>query len=66
MQINFNGKTLEIAEPICLKDLLLKLSYHPDLVAIAVDGIFVPRSDWHLQLVKDGSTLVIVAPMQGG
>lgn len=46
--------------------LLTALGVSPRLVAVAVNGEVVRRSDWPVTLVRDGDTVEIVRAVGGG
>lgn len=66
MKIILNGveKPLEAETPII--KLLENEGYADKLVAVAVNGTFVPRTQHAETLIKNGDQIEIVAPMQGG
>ncbi len=66
MQLVINGKPQQVDEVTSIKDLLLKLGYETDSVAVACDGVFVSRSKYTDIQLQDGKELEILAPMQGG
>lgn len=66
MKITLNGveKPLKTETPITA--LLESEGFADKLVAVAVNGAFVPKSRHASALLKDGDQIEIVAPMQGG
>ncbi len=66
MQLVINGKAQEIDDVQNIKDLLLKLGYETNSVAVACDGVFVSRSKYEDLVLQEGKELEILAPMQGG
>ncbi len=66
MIIKINGKKSQINNPINVNDLLLKHGYKDKLVAVAINGDFVPRSSYDDFLINEQDDIEIVAPMQGG
>ena len=66
MKITLNGaeKPLEAETPITA--LLESQGYAGKLVAVAVNGTFVPRTQHKETIIKNGDQFEIVAPMQGG
>lgn len=66
MKITLNGaeKPLESETPIAA--LLEKEGYAGKLVAVAVNGTFVPKTQHETTIIKNGDEIEIVAPMQGG
>ncbi len=66
MQIFVNGEGQAIECPTDLASLLQLLGYSGDTFAVAVNGDFVPRSDYLHTKIKDGDALDVVAPVVGG
>jgi thiamine biosynthesis protein ThiS len=66
LQLVINGKAQEVDDVQNVKDLLLKLGYETDSVAVACDGMFVSRSKYVDIKLQDGKELEILVPMQGG
>ena len=66
MKITLNGaeKPLEAETPIAA--LLESEGFAGKLVAVAVNGTFVPRTQHGATMIKNGDQIEIVAPMQGG
>ncbi|MBW7909527.1 MAG: sulfur carrier protein ThiS [Kiritimatiellae bacterium] len=65
MNIIVNGEPAEIATETTIAR-LLELRARPTGVAIAVNGTFVPRSQYGERHLAEGDKVEIVAPMQGG
>lgn len=65
MRILVNGEHHDIhaAE---LAGALAELGYHPERIATAVNGVFVPVTQRAAQALTEGDQLEILAPMQGG
>lgn len=66
MNIKLNGHDFPIPEPLSIQALLEKEGYSGMLVAVAVNSAFVPRGNHGTHIIKNGDTIEIVAPMQGG
>ncbi len=66
MQLVINGKAQQIDDVQNIKDLLLKLGYEANSVAVACDGTFISRSKYPDFVLQDGKELEILVPMQGG
>lgn len=66
MKITLNGKsqTLEKIQPILA--FLQNNGFDGKLVAVAMNGEFVPKSSYANTQINDGDQIEIVAPMQGG
>ncbi len=65
MRIRVNGEDRDVAAAT-LDAALSELGYGGLRVATAVDGNFVPATRRAAQALAEGSTLEILAPMQGG
>jgi sulfur carrier protein len=66
MQLRINGEKREFLSVSVISDLLNQLGYEANKIAVAVDGEFVPRSQYSSRSVHDGEAIDIVAPVQGG
>ena len=66
LQLVINGKEEQIDDVQNIKDLLLKLGYETESVAIACNGSFVSRSKYIDFQLQNGTELEILVPMQGG
>jgi sulfur carrier protein len=65
MTIVCNGTKREV-ENLVLSKILLEIGYANLLIATAVNGCFVPARQRDSVLLKEGDTLEVVAPRQGG
>ena len=66
MNIILNGTPLEV-EGIPNIELLLKAkNYDGKLVAVAMNGSFIPKEKYQKTNLTNGDIIEIVAPMQGG
>ena len=66
LQLVINGKEQQFDDVQNIDDLLMKLGYEKDSVAIACDGSFVSRSRYSEFQLQNGKELEILVPMQGG
>jgi len=66
MTIRVNGREHNLPPDQKIDELLDVLRLPRRDVAVALDGAVVPRSRWSTQPVPDGSSLEVVAAMQGG
>ncbi len=66
MKIILNGVEKPLKAEIPVINLLEQEGYAEKIVAVAVNGAFVPRSQHAKTTVKSGDKIEIVAPMQGG
>ena len=65
MTITINGEQYSLPEPLTVDQLLAKQGFGKG-IAVAINGIFVPRATFARQVVKGGDAIEILAPMQGG
>lgn len=69
MPLVLNGKPHPLTAATTLEALLVQLGYEPKSVAVAVDGAFLPRSQYatfQLSADSENQALEILSPMQGG
>lgn len=66
MTLLVNDQPTDVPEGTTLKALLVILGYEGAVVAVALDGTFVPRAQHATTPLQPGSRVEIVAPMQGG
>ena len=67
MTVTINGEKQQIKDARTIQELLAELAYDAESkVAVARNTVFVPRASYASEELKDGDTIDIVAPMQGG
>ncbi len=66
MDIILNGKPLSLEGGITVETLLTARGYDGKLVAVAVNGEFLPKAEYQKFIVSHNNEIEIVAPMQGG
>jgi sulfur carrier protein len=66
MQLHVNGEKRTLSAVQSIDDVLRELGFDAKKIAVAVDGEFVPRSEYAQRAINDGAHLDIVAPVQGG
>ncbi len=66
MNIVLNGQPLEIKGNLNIIDFLAAHGYAGKTVAVAINGTFLPRSNYATTILKAADNVEIVAPMQGG
>lgn len=66
MRVIINGKERSFEAPLNLYDVLEQEEVIGMLLAVARNGLFVPRGQYASIMVEDGDQIEIVAPMQGG
>ncbi|QDQ98381.1 sulfur carrier protein ThiS [Tomitella fengzijianii] len=65
MQVKVNGDAHEVARPCTVAQLLDRLGLPDSGVAVARDGIVVPKSGWDAP-VGDGDGFEVLTAVQGG
>ena len=65
MNLYLNGKHID-TQSQTLSQLLEEQQFDCTAVASAVDGNFVPRSQYASTRLSDGQKIEVLAPMQGG
>lgn len=63
--VRVNGNIREIADEAQLSDVVSSITISERGIAVAVDGVVVPRRQWQ-ELIHDGATIEIVTAVQGG
>ena len=66
MRIILNGNALEVQASVNVSDLLKRQGYQGKLVAVALNGLFLPKIKYEDTFLQDNDKIEIVAPMQGG
>ncbi len=66
MEITLNGSVTHASENVTINELLLSSDYKDKMVAVAINGEFIPKSDHKTHIINDKDEIEIVAPMQGG
>ncbi|GAC67534.1 sulfur carrier protein ThiS [Gordonia soli] len=65
MSVLVNGERVELDTGASVRDLLGTLGYPDRGIAVAVDGVVVPKGRWD-RLIEDASAIEIVTAVQGG
>lgn len=66
MQLTVNGKVIELAEPLTIRELLASKGLHERIVVVEYNREIVPRDRYGDVVVGAGDTLEIVQMMAGG
>ncbi len=66
IKVSVNGELQEIVEGLNIHQLIDVLEYKVKGFAVAVNTTFVPISEYDNVTIKDGDTIDILAPVQGG
>ncbi len=65
MEITVNGDAHTVTPPCTVEELLARLGLPCAGVAVAVDGLVLPRSQWGAP-VADGAVFEVLTAVQGG
>ncbi len=68
LRVSVNGARCELPDGTTVAALVEQLSQAPDGrgIAVAVSGEVVPRGEWAITVLSDGSTVEVLAAVQGG
>ncbi len=66
IKISVNGEIKELEENLNVKQLIEALEYKTQGFAVAINTTFVPIAKYEETIIKDGDTIDILAPVQGG
>jgi sulfur carrier protein len=66
IEVRVNGVDREVPEGSTVTDLLAALGIAPAGVAVAVDGVLVPRPEHDGTVLPDGSAVEVLTAVQGG
>ena len=66
MQVWINGKPGELTDDARVPDALALLELPGRGVAVAVDGVVVPRAEWPATALADGARIEVLTAVQGG
>ena len=66
MKITINGQTKDFAAPLKVVTALKEEGFEGKMVAVAVNGQFLPKACYPATTLQDGDQIEIVSAMQGG
>ena len=66
MTVTVNGQLCELPGNATLADVLEQLDAPSSGVAVAVDGVVVPRASWPVLALHEGASIEVVTAVQGG
>jgi thiazole synthase len=69
MRIELNGTDVELPVGACLADAVREAGAEPAAargVAVALDGVVIPRAEWSGTMLTDGRRVEVLAAIQGG
>ncbi|WP_072803973.1 sulfur carrier protein ThiS [Rhodococcoides yunnanense] len=64
--ITVNGEDHVLSEQLTMRQLLVQLSMPEKGIAVAVDGMVLPKSRWDTTTVEKGWTIDVLTAVQGG
>jgi len=66
IKVSVNGEVKEIEENLNVDQMIEALEYKVKGFAVAVNTTFVPIAKYDQTIIKEGDTIDILAPVQGG
>ncbi len=66
IKVSVNGEIKEIEDGLNIVELIEVLEYKTKGFAVAINTTFVPISEYKSRTIKNGDTIDILAPVQGG
>ncbi|HWR49123.1 MAG TPA: sulfur carrier protein ThiS [Pseudonocardiaceae bacterium] len=66
MTVTVNGQQWELPNGVTLADVLERLGAPSCGVAVALDGVVVPRAAWPGTALRDGASVEVLTAVQGG
>ena len=64
--VSLNNERVALASPCSVAEALAVWGYEGQKIAVAVNGAFVPRSEYGLRKLVLNDCVDVVAPVQGG
>lgn len=66
IKLKHNDQTITLPKNVTLQETLETLGYATHGFAVAINQIFIPRTEYAQTHLQEGDSLEVVAPMQGG
>jgi sulfur carrier protein len=66
IKVSINGEVQEISENLNVSELITQLGYTNKGFAVAINTTFVAIDSYSKTVLKEGDTVDILAPIQGG
>ena len=66
MKVSVNGEVKELENDLNVSEMIAALEYKVKGFAVAVNTTFVPIAKYDETIIKEGDTIDILAPVQGG
>ena len=66
IKVSVNGEVKELENDLNVSEMIEALEYKVKGFAVAVNTTFVPIAKYNETIIKEGDTVDILAPVQGG
>ena len=66
IKVSVNGEIKELENDLNVSEMIKALDYRVKGFAVAVNTTFVPIAKYSETIIKEGDTIDILAPVQGG
>ena len=66
IKVSVNGELKELNEDLNIKEMIVELGYEKEGFAVAVNTTFIAIKTYEDTIIKEGDTIDILAPVQGG
>jgi sulfur carrier protein len=66
MKLTVNGKPREDSDGVTLAEVVTQLTVAPSGVAVALNGVVVPRGSWSATTLSDDDNVEVLTAVQGG
>ncbi|MCC8375526.1 MULTISPECIES: sulfur carrier protein ThiS [Photorhabdus] len=66
MKITVNDQPMELMAPLAIQQLLEQLERTQPGMALAINQIIIPRSEWNTHQINDGDNILLFQAISGG
>ena len=66
ISVTLNGEAREMSDSLTLSVAMGSWSYQGDSFAVAINETFIPRSQYGQTEIKNGDSIEVVSPLEGG
>jgi sulfur carrier protein len=66
LEITFNNIQVKLSSVTTLQEFLTANGYHDHYFAVAINRIFISKTNYQHTLLQSGDIVDIITPMQGG
>ncbi|RAW94586.1 MULTISPECIES: sulfur carrier protein ThiS [unclassified Photorhabdus] len=66
MKITVNDQPMELMAPLAIQQLLEQLERTQPGMALAINQIIIPRSEWNTHQINDGDDILLFQAIAGG